>query len=107
MILSKRLVAIGFLLLGGALAEADIAAACFADCVLVSPPFCRRCRDVGEFTGITCQNFSNCGCFYTQNTCNSLAASGEDGFLNDLGAVAAGVCTDGADPAEAQPAERS
>ena len=60
-----------------------------------------------EFTGITCQNFSNCGCFYTQNTCNSLAASGEDGFLNDLGAVAAGVCTDGADPAEAQPAERS
>ena len=53
----KRVFAAGFLVLLGIAGGVDIAAACDADCVIVSPPFCRRCQSVGEFTGITCQDF--------------------------------------------------
>jgi hypothetical protein len=95
----KRVVALGFLAIVGALAGADMAAACTADCVLVSAPFCRRCMDVGEFTGITCQNFSTCGCFYTHNTCSQPQ---EEDPIADLGlaAVEPGICTDGNATAE-------
>lgn len=60
--------------------------ACTARCVKVAEPFCRRCLDVGEYTGITCMDSGSCGCFFTQNTCG-LAANGirEETSLADLG----------------------
>lgn len=53
-----------------------VASACTSNCVKVGGgPFCRQCMDVGTYTGITCQNSGQCGCFFTQNTCG-LSASG-------------------------------
>jgi hypothetical protein len=102
---TKRLVAVGFLMLLGVLAGVDVAAACTESCVVVSAPFCRRCVDTGEYTGATCQNIGTCGCFYTQNTCGTLAAAAGDDFQMDLGAVATGACAADAAPAEGvQPA---
>jgi hypothetical protein len=105
---ARRFAAIGLLMLLGTLVGADIAAACSARCVVVSPPFCRRCLDVGEYTGITCQNSGSCGCFFTQNTCGTLpAGSAEDGLLEELGRATPAVCTDSAAPPAWQPSERS
>lgn len=97
---AKRVAALGLLMLLGMLVGADIAAACTARCVLVSAPFCRRCLDVGEYTGITCQNSGSCGCFFTQNTCGTLPVNvPEDLLLEELGlTVAQGVCTESAAP---------
>jgi hypothetical protein len=102
---TKRLVAVGFLMLLGVLAGVDVAAACTESCVVVSAPFCRRCVDTGESTGATCQNVGTCGCFYTQNTCGGLASATGDDFQQDLGAaVTAAACTDGTAAEVAQPA---
>jgi len=103
----KRVLAAGFLMLLGIVGGVNIAAACDADCVIVTPPFCRRCKSVGHYTGITCQNFSSCGCFYTQNLCGqSSGAQGEDPLAAlGLAVMEPKVCADGkASAADTDPA---
>jgi len=53
------------------------AAACTQQCVQVvgAPLFCRECRDVGTFTGITCASAGPCSCYFVQNNCWGQAAS--------------------------------
>jgi hypothetical protein len=58
------------------LGMATAASACSYDCVNVGPGFCRRCVDLGYYTGGTCQDSGQCGCFDTQNTCGLFALSG-------------------------------
>jgi hypothetical protein len=52
-----------------------VASACTEQCQRVEGPqlFCRQCVDTGSYTGITCQSNGPCGCFFTQNTCGTLA----------------------------------
>jgi len=74
--MSRKTLVLSFVALFAVLA-ADVASACTSQCVKVAPPFCRRCLDVGTYTGATCQDSGNCGCFYTHNTCSpGVAASG-------------------------------
>jgi len=55
------------LLLLTAFAAPEIASAgCRGKCVVVEPPFCRRCEDAGFYTGVLCQDSGDCGCFYIQ-----------------------------------------
>jgi hypothetical protein len=66
---AKSFLVVCTLVLAAMVLHAGAAAACTARCVKVAEPFCRRCLDVGEYTGITCEDSGNCGCFFTQNTC--------------------------------------
>ena len=51
---------------------APAAEACTQMCVRVDPgSFCRRCEEVGSYTGVTCQNIGSCGCIFTQNNCSA------------------------------------
>jgi hypothetical protein len=73
---TKRILTLSILVLGGLILPAGAALACYSNCVRVDPnrPFCRRCLDVGVYTGITCQDIGQCGCIFTQNTCSPLAS---------------------------------
>jgi hypothetical protein len=73
---TKRILTLSILVLGGLVLPAAAGLACTSNCVQVDPhrPFCRRCLDVGVYTGITCQDIGQCGCIFTQNTCG-LSAS--------------------------------
>jgi hypothetical protein len=73
---TKRILTLSILVLGGLVLQAGASLACTANCVRVDPnrPFCRRCQDVGTYTGITCEDIGQCGCAYTQNTCQPSAA---------------------------------
>lgn len=72
---SKSLLVVCSLILAALVLNAGAAVACTYQCVKVAEPFCRRCLDTGNYTGVTCQNSGNCGCFFTVNDCG-LAASG-------------------------------
>lgn len=70
--MTKRVALVCTLLAVAFLGSVDIASACYSRCVRVDPnTFCRRCLDVGEYTGITCEDSGSCGCFFTQNTCGT------------------------------------
>jgi hypothetical protein len=71
----KNLFPVCGLVLAALILGTGVASACTLQCVKVADPFCRRCLDVGTYTGATCKDSGSCGCFYTQNTCG-LAASG-------------------------------
>ncbi|MFY9825091.1 MAG: hypothetical protein WAM82_27180 [Thermoanaerobaculia bacterium] len=73
---TKRILTLSILVLGGLVLQAGAALACYSNCVRVDPnhPFCKRCQDVGVYTGITCQDIGQCGCIFTQNTCSPSAA---------------------------------
>lgn len=72
---AKSFLVVCTLVLAAMVLHVGAAAACTARCVKVAEPFCRRCLDVGTYTGITCEDSGNCGCFFTQNTCG-LSISG-------------------------------
>jgi hypothetical protein len=60
------------------------AAQCFGQCVIVAPPFCRRCMDAEQPTGVLCRNSGSCGCFFVQ--CAAAAEQSEvQATLSDLG----------------------
>lgn len=71
--MTKRVALVCTLLAVAFLGTVDTASACYSRCVRVDGPttFCRQCMDVGEYTGITCENSGPCGCFFTQNTCGT------------------------------------
>lgn len=48
-------------------------------CVNVAPPgeFCRRCVDVGYYTGACCTNIGACGCIYVECPGSFAASSSE------------------------------
>jgi hypothetical protein len=71
---AKSLFPVCSLILASLILGASAAPACTVMCVKVADPFCRRCLDVGTYTGATCEDSGNCGCFYTQNTCGLLAS---------------------------------
>jgi hypothetical protein len=95
----KRVI-MGFVLgVAGLIAFASTAAACTYACTVVSPN-CRRCVDVGEYTGMTCQNTSGpCGCFYT-NYCDSLTIAQSIGVAPADEAATCSVSSDDAAFAE-------
>jgi len=72
---AKNLWPICGLILAALIFSASVASACTYQCVKVAEPFCRRCLDTGNYTGVTCRDSGSCGCFYTVNDCG-LAASG-------------------------------
>lgn len=71
----KRVALVCTLLAVAFLGSVDVASACYAACRRVDDGtyICRRCLDVGFYTGKTCQDSGNCGCFLTQNTCGTVA----------------------------------
>jgi len=84
---AKSFLVVCTLVLAAMVLHVGAASACTARCVKVAEPFCRRCLDVGTYTGITCEDSGNCGCFFTQNTCG-LSISGIQA-QPDLAALAA------------------
>ncbi|MEO6191746.1 MAG: hypothetical protein ABIS20_01950 [Thermoanaerobaculia bacterium] len=71
---AKNLIPVCSLILAALIFSATTASACTAQCVTVAAPFCQRCMDTGEYTGSTCRNSGACGCFYTLNSCGTLAS---------------------------------
>lgn len=70
--MTKRVALVCTLLAVAFLGTVEMASACYARCVRVDPnTFCRRCLDVGVYTGITCEDSGSCGCIFTQNTCGT------------------------------------
>lgn len=63
---------------GGLFVIAPSASACTQMCVADGSPFCRVCADVGDFTGVTCEQSGPCVCFFTQNNCFAAAEDGEE-----------------------------
>jgi hypothetical protein len=84
---AKKLIPVCSLILAALIFSASTASACTSQCVKVADPFCRRCLDTGEYTGATCQNSGICACFYTHNTCGTLASGTQ--AQPDLAAVTA------------------
>ena len=79
------------LLLLTALVGPEVASAgCRGKCVVVAPPFCRRCEDAGVDTGVLCQDSGNCGCFYIQCAAAPIKSVRHDQMtLADLGIASA------------------
>ena len=84
---AKNLIPVCSLILAALIFSASVASACTAQCVTVAAPFCQRCMDTGEYTGSTCRNSGACICFYTHNTCGTLASGVQ--AQPDLAAVTA------------------
>jgi hypothetical protein len=62
---ATRLVLCLLVLAGLGLAEVA-SAQCYGQCVVVAPPFCRRCLESDTPTGVLCSDSGSCGCFYIQ-----------------------------------------
>lgn len=73
---SKTLIIALALVSSLALMLPGVASACTEACQHVDGGgrFCRQCVDTGSYTGVTCGNIGQCGCFFTQNTCGLFAS---------------------------------
>jgi hypothetical protein len=66
--------ALCLLALAGIVLPEVAAAQCYGQCVVVAPPFCRRCMEAEQPTGVLCRDSGACGCFYVQCAAANLEA---------------------------------